>query len=314
MPVTRRWLLGLATGAALLLGGLAAPPASADCGSQGWLGGGGIGAGAGSCTPGGPQPSDPDPTGGGPKGGSTTVTPPNPCRYFFWMTGPDMATYAANFHPPLIAPAPGWEAHATDTAGAWYEAHCVYGAGDGTPDAFDARSAAFKAANPPAWFGAPPPPPPIPVADLVEYAKDSTGIPLSVVSVNPTGETVVGLRTWVWPTAGLPEPVVARAESGPNWAQVTATPGKLQLSAPGATVGSCDRAPAYTPGAPDSATDCYVEFRSSSARTGTSQIRVTIVWRVVLTTSDGRNEVLDAAFPRASTTDIAVAEVQSVLR
>ena len=103
-------------------------------------------------------------------------------------------------------------------------------------------------------------------------------------------------------------------EDGPNWAQVTATPGKLRLSASEADVGTCDRAPTYTPRAPDSATDCYVEFRASSARTGTSQVRVAVVGRVVLTTSDGRNEVLEAAFPRSSTVDVAVAEVQSVLR
>ena len=81
-----------------------------------------------------------------------------------------------------------------------------------------------------------------------------------------------------------------------------------------AEVGTCDRAPAYSAGAPDSATDCYVEFRSSSARRGTSKVRVTVVWRVVLTTSDGRTEVLEAEFPRSSTVGVAGAEVQSVLR
>lgn len=125
---------------------------------------------------------------------------------------------------------------------------------------------------------------------------------------------MVGLRTWVWPTGSTLRPVVSRAESGPNWAEVRAVPGQLTLSADNATVGDCTRAPAYTTGAPENATDCYVEFSRSSARTGTSSITVTVRWTVTLTTSDGRNEVLDAAFPRDTAVQIPVAEVQSVLR
>ena len=121
----------------------------------------------------------------------------------------------------------------------------------------------------------------------------------------------------MWPTGGQPSPSphAPRARTAPTGRSGTAVPGQLTLSAPNAADGSCTSAPAYTAGAPhDATTDCYVAFTRSSARTGTSPITATLTWVVTLTTSDGRNEVLDAGFTSSTTEQIGVAEVQSVLR
>lgn len=232
------------------------------------------------------------------------------------MTGPEMAAYAATFRVPMFpAPPPGWEAHAEDLNGAWYRPGCEFRSG--TPDRLTERAEAFHRANPPRWGASEPPPPPIPVVDLIEIVQDSQRLPALVVSTNPTGQTVVGLRTWVWPTGGDFGPVTSRAESGPNWAQVTATPSRLSLTSsdPGAEVGTCATAPAWSEGVPDDATDCYVTFRRSSAgRPGQAHtISVQMTWEVRLTTSDGRNEPLSIP-PVTTDVRLPVAQVQSVLR
>lgn len=244
--------------------------------------------------------------------GSTIIRPTPPCRYVFWLSGPGMATFIGPLYqrPSQAAIL----AHATDTGGSWYHGECVFSSGDGSPLALERRATAFYDSHPPVWATSNPPVPPIPVSYLIDAVKDSAQIPDPAISLNPVAETTVGLRTWVWPTGGAPAPVTARAESGPNWAQVTATPGRLTLSAPDAEVGSCATAPAYTAGAPESATQCFVTFRRSSARTGTSTISARLTWRVVLTTSDGRNQVLSAAFPSSTDVPIAVAQVQSIGR
>lgn len=251
---------------------------------------------------------------------TTTARPKPSCGLEFWMTGPEMLTYGTIHGPgfigPVAYPTPAdFAAHSTDLDGAWYAPVCRFTSADGTsPDTLARRAQIYYRDNPPFWSATPPAPPPLPVPDLIEIVTDRRQIPDPTVSLNPARQTVVGLRTWVWPTGSTLRPVVSRAESGPNWAEVRAVPGQLTLSADNATVGDCTRAPAYTTGAPDNATDCYVEFRRSSARTGTSTITATVSWNITLTTSDGRNEVLDAAFPRDTAVQVAVAEVQSVLR
>lgn len=250
-------------------------------------------------------------------GGSTTFTPPPECRYFYWMTGPEMADYAARFVVPMYPPPPqGWEAYAETPAseGAWYRPGCQFRAG--TPDRLTERAEAFRRDNPPAWGASEPPPPPIPVVDLVENVRDSQQLPPLVVSTNPDGQGVVGLRTWVWPTGGDFGPVTSRAVSGPNWAQSTATPGRISLTAtdPVAEIRGCATAPAWTEGAADDATDCYVTFRRSSAGrpNNAHTISAQMSWEVRLTTSDGRNELL-ASPPVVTDVPIPVGQVQSVL-
>jgi len=249
-------------------------------------------------------------------GGSTVFTPPPECRYIRWLTGPAMAAYAAAFVVPMYpAPPTGWEAHATDLEGSWYRPNCVFTSG--IPDRLTERAEAFARDNPPVWGSTEPPPPPIPVVDLVEIVQDRQRLPSLVVSTNPTGQSVVGLRTWVWPTGGDFGAVTSRAQSGPNWAQVTATPGQLSLTStdPGAEVGGCATAPAWSAGADDEASDCYVSFRRSSAgRPGdTHTVNVSMTWQVRLTTSDGRNELLESP-PVVTPVPLPVAQVQSVLR
>lgn len=261
-------------------------------------------------------PTDPNQATPANAGGSQTFSPPPECRYRYWMSGPEMAAYAATFVVPMFpAPANGWEAHATDLMGAWYEPRCEFTSGL-SPDRLEERAIAFYAANPPVWAMTEPPPPPIPVVDLVEVVRDSRRLPALVVSTNPAAETVVGLRTWVWPTGGDFGPVTSRAESGPNWAQVTATPGRLSLvtTDAGAEVGDCATTPAWSRGVADDATDCYVTFRRSSAgRPGSAHtVSVQMTWEVRLTTSDGRDELL-ASPPVVTDVAVPVAQVQSVV-
>lgn len=270
---------------------------------------------AGSTQPGNPPGTPATPVSNA--GGSNTVPPPPPpCRYRYWLSGPAMAEYVRQFRIPMYPPPPpDWEQHAEDLNGAWYQPRCEFTSG--TPDALDRRDQEFRNANPPRWFTSEPPPPPVPVEDLVERVRDSQGLPPLIVSTNPDAQSVVGLRTWVWPTAGEFGAVTSRSESGPNWAQVTATPGRISLTStdPAAEIGSCATAPAWSQGADDNATDCYVTFqRSSAGRPGNAHtITAQMTWEIRLTTSDGRNELL-ASPPVVTDVPIPVAQVQSVLR
>lgn len=105
--------------------------------------------------------------------------------------------------------------------------------------------------------------------------------------------------------------------AGPNWAQVTATPGRLVLSAPGgAQVGQCDDPKVWSAGQRDDATDCFMTFTPSSAGMpgGKTSISVGVTWSVVLATSDGIGNGPIGSIDRAEQVQIGVAEVQSVLR
>ncbi len=295
----------LAVGA-LVLGVLLALPAAPAAAT---FGPGGDFANGGTAAPGATAPGPPA------TGGSLpTLSPANPCGYVSWMTGPDMQAFHDAWTALLPAFPTTWDQHLTDPVGAWYRPDCTFLPNDGTPVTRQERLATFCAGHPTDFFTAPPATPPISVDDLITYATDRRIVPDPAVSTNPEVETVNGLRTWVWPTGVAPAPVVSRAVSGANWAEVVATPGRLVLSTPDAEVGSCSRAPAYTPGAPDSATDCYVEYRGSTARSGPVPITVSIDWAVTCHTSDGRNQVLSPAFPVFATVMMTVAEVQSVLR
>ncbi len=250
---------------------------------------------------------------------SSVSRPVPPCGYDPWMSGAEMAGYVAGFVVPMFpAPPAGWEAYVTDTTGLWYRSACHFTARDlGTADALERRNNTFVQSHPPIWSTGQPPAPPISVEDLITMAKgdlDNGQIPSPLVALNPLGSTVTGLPTWVWPTGVSVSPVTARAESGPNWAQVTAVPGGLRLSAADAQVGPCTRPVVWHQGAAEDGTDCYVTFRRSSARTGTVPLTVGVSWRVTLTTSDGRNEVLDDSYSTGSTVRVAVGEVQSVLK
>lgn len=241
--------------------------------------------------------------------------PPPDCRYYPSLTGPQMAAFIGPiFNAP---PRDQIAAHATDSEGRWWVPECRFSAGTtGSADSLERRAMTYASENPFRWLTAAPPPPPTPVVDLIEIAKDNQRLPNPIVEVNPDGQTVTGLRTWVWPTAGSIQPVVARAESGPNWAQVTATPGKLVLSAPGADVGPCDAPKVWSAGQSDDATDCYATFRRSSAGMPNNKATVSagIVWTVVLTTSDGVDNGPLGTVERAGQVSIGVAEIQSVLR
>lgn len=247
-------------------------------------------------------------------GGTSTTRPPPPCRYARWLSGPEMADYAARFVVPMYpAPPAGFAAHATDAQGAWYRPQ-YNGPGDQllSPAVTDCLNS-----RPVAWFGSTPPEPAISPAVLSQIARDTQRLPPLVVSTNPSAatQTTVGLRTWVWPTGGDYGPVVSRAESGPNWAQVVATPSRISLAVtdPTALLGPCTTPRAWTTGAPDSATDCFVQFRRSSAAQPQQHHVITAAmrWTIRLTTSDGRDEALP---PQPVTTDVAlaVAEVQSI--
>jgi hypothetical protein len=316
---TRGKALAAALCAAFVVTGPVAAWAQQGPFNNGNSGNGTIGTQAGGIVPGqqgGQQPGARPVADGSNAGGATTFTPPPECRYRYWMSGPAMADYAAGFVVPMFPPPPaGWQEHAEDLNGAWYQPRCEFTAG--VPDRLEERASAFRRDNPPVWGATEPPPPPIPVVDLIDIVRDSQQLPSLVVSTNPDGQSVVALRTWVWPTGGDFGPVTSRAESGPNWAQVTATPGQLSLSSSdaGAELGSCATAPAWSEGAPDDATECYVSFRRSSAGRpgGAHTISVQMTWEIRLTTSDGRNELL-ASPPVVTDVQVPVAEVQSVLR
>lgn len=146
----------------------------------------------------------------------TVQAPPPDCRYHPSLTGPQMAAFIG----PIFKAPPRDQiaSHATDLEGRWWVPECRFSAETtGSADSLERRGFTYASENPYLWLTSAPPPPPVPVVDLIEIAKDNQRLPNQVVQVNPEGQTVTGLRTWVWPTAGSipgPRPRRERPELG----------------------------------------------------------------------------------------------------
>jgi hypothetical protein len=192
----------------------------------------------------------------------------------------------------------------------------------GTQAELDEYIADFFAANNIRWVGPADPlpePPPVPASVLLAMAEEYLDPPEPAVTVNPVARSVVNIPTWVWADEATFGGIIVRAESGPNWAEITATAEGMKIVAEPATVaaqvGSCaSGGTPYVRGRPpgSQSTDCSVVFnRASVGAPDGWPLSVTSTWGAVGTTSDGTVEQLQPVNP-TTTVNIVVAEVQAV--
>lgn len=173
-----------------------------------------------------------------------------------------------------------------------------------------------------AWVppGSAPPMPPVPGMTLAEYAFNHLRVTAPRLTVNPAGKGYVNLATFVWnrrPTRTL---IVRATLNGTNeWAQVTATPGKMTISAtgPGTPYSNCGpRGSKYPVGTvpaaasgPGTPPDCGVLWTgpaSGAVVTGTT------VWNITFTSYDGTAPAPTTIPMSASLAPMQVNEIQSI--
>ncbi|VEG29320.1 Uncharacterised protein [Actinomyces howellii] len=255
---------------------------------------------------------------------TTTVLPV--CGYRQSMSGagmvehlsrPDVIQVQSTTSENWAEDYPGYETHAGDHAGYWYEPWCwSERAPDLSPTDFRTMSQAFESANSPVYVpaGSAPPTPTIDGRTLAQAAWDAVTIPAPTIAYNPTlgdaGSTLVGWYTWIWATTDTPSHVTATATAGPVTATVTATASGLDLSGPDTEI---DCTGFGTPWSRDATgTDCTVVFTRSSAHLGgTTPLTTSISYTVAFTATDGSTGNLGNA-TTTSTTHIPVAEVQTL--
>ncbi|GCD21496.1 hypothetical protein ACFO3K_12765 [Cellulomonas algicola] len=215
----------------------------------------------------------------------------------------------------------GWEDHATDTEGHWYESTC-------SADAPGEVATEYHLSHPAVWVG---PTDPVPPQDaevdpevLAEIASDSMDLPRGTIRWNPsmsgTGATVVGTDTWVWvEDAATTVSVTAQIPSG-TWARVDAVLSALQVSAPGADSVTCpDTGTPWGGGA--ASTTCSLRFFRSSAnqavKAGHSQPTATLTaqatWTASWVSSEDPNPTALPAQTISATAEVPVAEIQGVV-
>jgi len=259
----------------------------------------------------------------------TTETHP-PC----WMepswAGPDLFNFydsgeayrlAHHTGDPRPVPPADYADHKAEgpDKGMYWSGMCSSAYWDGDLASFFAYSDQFFATHPTQWVPAGAPDPntdiAIPPEALMHIARGllDLGAPPDL-EVNPTGNSVVNLPTWVWATDGSFMEHRVRAEFNGNWAEVIAEPVGLEIHADGPHELHGDCAGGGTVYRPGATTNCSVTFLKSSAGAGEYHITATIVWQVHWEGSGGQNQPLDPpASPGLGTRAVQVDEVQTVL-
>lgn len=216
----------------------------------------------------------------------------------------------------------GFESHAADTQGHWYESTC-------RADAPGALAIAYHLSHPGVFVG---PADPVPASEvdvdpavLAEVAFEAMDLPRGTIRWNPTmdgsGATLVNFDTWVW-VEGAPTAVSVTAQvPAGTWARVDARLDRLDLTAPSAAPVSCpDSGAAWTAGATSSS--CMIVFDRSSANqpvkaghtVPTTTLTATGSWTATWVSS--ANPDTPTALPAqelTSTAEIPVAEIQALV-
>lgn len=219
-----------------------------------------------------------------------------------------------------------WEKHGEDKGGRWYAPMCDPARAE-SKEAFNETLRAFteKAGLMPTWVpaGQEPPAPVIDARTLVRAAMGAVRIPAPEVETNPrvttgdgvSGATVVGLDTWVWATGETPSQVRVTASAGSLSATVVASASGLRVSAPDSVPSCTGWGSPWVPGqSQEGGSDCTVEFTRSSAHLGgTTPLTVSVGYDVAWTATDGTSGTLDP-ITTTSTTDLPVAEIQTINR
>ena len=216
---------------------------------------------------------------------------------------------------------PDYESHKDDTQGRWYTRYCDASFYDPkNPDEFKNERKAFYEANPDQniWVpaGQQAPRPYISGARLAKIAWEAVTIPAPTVETNPKvgsqGATLVGMDTWVWATGNTPTSVTATATAGSTTATITAGSSGLQLSAPDGKATCTGFGIPWHSGMPEGSSPCTISFNRSSAHLGgTTPLTIQVAYSASYTATDGNSGTLPA-ITTTSTTNLPVAEVQTL--
>jgi hypothetical protein len=157
-----------------------------------------------------------------------------------------------------------------------------------------------------------------PVA-LAEEAVDRLGLPDPAVRLNPDGDQVVRLATWLWIDSAQWTRERASASAGPVTSTVTATPQRVRWAMGNGDVEECDG-----PGRPyeprfaerPDATDCSYEYRNSSAGQpgGVYDITATVEWHLTWTVTGAPGGGPLGVIERSTTVPIRVGELQALVQ
>jgi hypothetical protein len=160
--------------------------------------------------------------------------------------------------------------------------------------------------------------PPVTPQQLLAWAQNELALPLPGAQTAPPrgSDGLVGLPEWFWVNPAQWHPVSALVNAGGAWAQVTATPARIEIQ-PGPAGGVTCPGPGtpYDPQLAASAqhTACsYTYAQSSDTLPGnTYQASVTVVWTATWQGSGGAGGAL-APLGRTTTFAVPVAEAQAL--
>jgi hypothetical protein len=163
---------------------------------------------------------------------------------------------------------------------------------------------------------------------LAEYAYDEIDIPETEIQLNPEGEQLVNVPTWIWLDASDIEPQTVRAELPVNglWAETTAEPVSLTID-PGTedaelfpSDGTCEIdengriGEPYEPGRVDEDPPCGVNYLRATHAVDSFELTASLTWEVHWTGSqtEGENALPSGTFETTHT--IVVNESQAIVR
>lgn len=214
----------------------------------------------------------------------------------------------------------GYEDHATDTEGRWYEPRCA-------AHVPGAEQVEYMLSHPGVYVM---PGEPAPAVEesvdpevLAEIAAEHMQLPTGTIRWNPTlegsGATVVNTETFVWVENSTTAVEVTASVPG-VWSRVQARMTSMTLSAPGTGASTCpDTGTPYSPGMTTST--CAITFTRSTAgmpvKDGqtlpTVTLTATATWEATWTSSlDPTARPLDTQ-TLTTTGEIPVAEVQTIV-
>ncbi|MCD9623747.1 hypothetical protein [Rhabdothermincola salaria] len=150
----------------------------------------------------------------------------------------------------------------------------------------------------------------------LDEARRRLDLPLPQPALNPPGEQLVGVATWLW-LADAWAPSSATAAIGAVSSTVTAQPVQVTWDMGDGTTLTCDAGVAYDPGrAPEeqSSACTHVYTRASAgAPGGRYPVTVTVGYEVSWSASTGAGGELEG-LSRQTTIDVVVRQAQAVIR
>ncbi len=150
----------------------------------------------------------------------------------------------------------------------------------------------------------------------LDEARRRLDLPAPEPGLNPPGDQLVGVATWLW-VEGPWQDLSATAAIGAVAATVTARPVSVQWDLGDGTTLTCDAGTRYDPARPpaDQSSRCTHVFGHSSAGrpSGVYSVTASVSYSVSWTANTGAGGALDG-LTRSSTVAVRVVEAQAVIR